>query len=66
VVLRKGCEASPAELIQFVKGELGSIQAPKSVHLLAEMPRNEVGKVLRRDVKALFSAASEASEASAS
>lgn len=61
VVLRKGVEASAAELVQFVKGELGSIQAPKAVHLLAKMPRNEVGKVLRRDVKALFSVASEAS-----
>ena len=58
VVLRKGSSLQAADLIQFVKSELGSVQAPKTVHIVADLPRNEVGKVLRRDVKGLFDGSS--------
>jgi len=54
VVPRPGNDLHESELIQFVKAELGSVQAPKSIHLVAELPRNEVGKVVRREVKALL------------
>jgi len=54
VVLRGGAQVAEQELIRFVKDELGSIQTPKSVHIVSDLPRNEVGKVVRRDVKGLF------------
>jgi len=54
VVLRGGAQLGEQELIQFVKGELGSIQTPKAIHIVEDLPRNEVGKVVRRDVKGLF------------
>ncbi|HSV80014.1 MAG TPA: AMP-binding protein [Ramlibacter sp.] len=57
VVPRPGLQLDADALIRFVKGELGSIQAPKTVHILADLPRNEVGKVVRREVKALFEGA---------
>jgi fatty-acyl-CoA synthase len=54
VKLRDGIRVDSAKLVQFVKGEIGSIQAPKTIHIVDDLPRNEVGKVLRREVKELF------------
>jgi len=54
VKLRDGAAVGAADLIQFVKSEIGSVQAPKTVHIVKDLPRNEVGKVLRREVKELF------------
>ena len=51
VELRAGSTASEAELIQFVKRELDSVKAPKAVHFIPELPRNPVGKVVRRTVR---------------
>ena len=43
-----------AELIAFVKSELGSVKAPKAVHFVAELPRNAAGKVSRAAVRRLL------------
>lgn len=55
VQLRDGASASPDDIIAHAKAELGSVKAPKTVHLLDDLPRSAVGKVLRREVKAKFS-----------
>jgi fatty-acyl-CoA synthase len=52
VQLRPGSTATEAELIQFVKRELDSVKAPKAVHFVEGLPRNPVGKVIRRAVRA--------------
>lgn len=49
-----GADASEEEIIAFVKERLDSVKAPKRVHLVAELPRSPVGKVLRREAKELF------------
>ena len=54
VQLRPGATAEPAELAAFVKERLGSVKAPKVVHLVDDLPRNHLGKVLRREVRAHF------------
>ena len=54
VQLKPGAMAEPAELAAFVKERLGSVKAPKIVHLVEDLPRNHLGKVLRREVKARF------------
>jgi fatty-acyl-CoA synthase len=51
VVLSAGAAASPAELISFVKGELGSVKAPKTVWIVEGLPRNAAGKVSRAEVR---------------
>jgi acyl-CoA synthetase (AMP-forming)/AMP-acid ligase II len=51
VRLRDGALASEAELIQFVKGGLDSVKAPKKVHVVAELPHTAVGKVSRMAVR---------------
>ena len=39
------------ELIEFVKSRLGSVKAPKTVEIVAELPRSAVGKVLKKEVR---------------
>ena len=51
VVRTSGTMVSEAELIAFVKQELGSVKAPKSIRFLPELPRNAAGKVSRADLK---------------
>ncbi|CAN0433948.1 unnamed protein product, partial [Discosporangium mesarthrocarpum] len=57
VVLREGANAGAAELSAFVKDGLGSVKTPKAIHIVDDLPRSAVGKVLRRDVKAQWNTA---------
>lgn len=57
VVLKAAQAVTPEDLIAFAKGLLGSVQAPKAVHLTPSLPRNAVGKLVRREVAAAFAAA---------
>ena len=54
VALRDGAGASADDIINFAKQQVGSVQAPKAVHFLDELPRSSVGKVQRRHVRALI------------
>ncbi|GAA5108999.1 long-chain fatty acid--CoA ligase [Alloalcanivorax gelatiniphagus] len=47
-----GASVDPAELTAFVKRRLGSVKAPKEVHVWPDLPRSKVGKVLKTDIKA--------------
>jgi acyl-coenzyme A synthetase/AMP-(fatty) acid ligase len=51
VVLVEGAAATAAELIDFVRKELGSVKAPKSIRFLDQLPRNAAGKVSRADLR---------------
>jgi long-chain acyl-CoA synthetase len=54
VVLRKGQEATPEEIIEFAKDPeqgLTGYRAPKHVEFRDELPETMVGKVLRRELK---------------
>ncbi|GMQ76716.1 MAG: long-chain fatty acid--CoA ligase [Gammaproteobacteria bacterium] len=53
VALREGAAASAEDIIAFAKQQVGSVQAPKQVHFLDSLPRSAVGKVQRREVRAL-------------
>ncbi len=43
--------ASAEELIAHVKTLIGSLKAPKLVHVVRELPRSAAGKVLRREAR---------------
>jgi len=43
------------ELIRHVKMLLDSVKAPKRIHIVAQLPRSAVGKVLRREAKSMVS-----------
>jgi acyl-CoA synthetase (AMP-forming)/AMP-acid ligase II len=45
VQLRAGATADPEALIAFLRARLGPVKTPKSVRLLAQLPRNAIGKL---------------------
>lgn len=51
VILKEGATATGKELISFCKGCLGKYKTPKSIDFVAELPKTETGKILRRVVK---------------
>ncbi|PKH37525.1 Acyl-CoA synthetase (AMP-forming)/AMP-acid ligase II [Nocardioides alpinus] len=46
-----GARVDPDELIAFVKQRIGSVKAPKEVHVWPDLPRSKVGKVLKTEIK---------------
>ena len=54
VVLRAGEEITEQELVGFCVGKLAKFKHPKSIFTLAVLPRNSMGKVLRRDLREQF------------
>jgi acyl-coenzyme A synthetase/AMP-(fatty) acid ligase len=53
--VRDGCKApSEAELQSLIRDRLRSSRVPEKVIVIDELPYNEMGKLLRREIKALF------------
>ncbi|MBM7516459.1 class I adenylate-forming enzyme family protein [Nocardioides nitrophenolicus] len=51
VVLRPGSGLAPDELVAWAAAHLAGYKRPRLVRVLAELPRNATGKVLRRQVR---------------
>ena len=51
VELSGGQEASPEELIAWCKERLAGYKCPRSVEIMAELPRNPTGKLLKKDLR---------------
>lgn len=54
VVLHEGKQATPEELIEFVKDRKGSLMAPKSVELWNAIPVTNLGKIDKKAIRARF------------
>ena len=56
VVLRRGAEASEAELVEWCRPRLAGFKRPRSVSFMAaeDMPRTATGKVLHRVLRAML------------
>ena len=52
VEFRAGMNATEAELCALVRAQLGAVKTPKRVVVLAELPRNPVGKILKSAIRA--------------
>ncbi|MBD0862760.1 acyl-CoA synthetase [Gordonia sp. zg691] len=52
VVLRAESAVTEAELIDHVKQRLAPFKVPKSVRFVEELPRNQSGKLLKRELRA--------------
>lgn len=52
VVLRPQATASPTELSEFCRQRLASFKKPERICIVAELPKNPVGKILRGDLRA--------------
>lgn len=57
LVVREGADA-PAEdeVKSFIRGRLRSSRVPEAIRIEQQLPYNEMGKLLRREVKKLFAA----------
>ena len=51
MVVSKSAAVSAAELIAHCGERLASFKRPRSVVFVAELPRNAMGKVLKRDLR---------------
>ena len=47
VVIRRGLNATPEDIMEFCRGKLGRFEQPRSVELTDNLPRNPSGKVLK-------------------
>ncbi len=54
VVALDDAAATPSVLTAFVRGVVGPVRTPKALHVVAALPRNPVGKVVRGEVKSLI------------
>jgi long-chain acyl-CoA synthetase len=50
VVLREGCEATEAEIIEFCRARLADFKCPKSIEFLDDIPKGPTGKFLKREL----------------
>ena len=48
IVLNEGASTSTNEIISFCQGKMANFKVPRSVEFRAELPKNMIGKVLRR------------------
>jgi long-chain acyl-CoA synthetase len=51
VVLRPEVPASAEDIMDFCRGKLGGFERPRSVDFVEALPRNSLGKVLKRTLR---------------
>jgi long-chain acyl-CoA synthetase len=51
VILKEGKAVTEEEIIEYCKQNLASYKKPKSVDFVKEVPRNELGKILKRELR---------------
>ncbi|CAE6911358.1 3-[(3aS,4S,7aS)-7a-methyl-1, 5-dioxo-octahydro-1H-inden-4-yl]propanoyl:CoA ligase [Paraburkholderia domus] len=51
VELKPGAQADEQALIALCKEKLGSVKAPKSIDIIASLPRSTAGKVLKKELR---------------
>ena len=54
VVPARGASPSEVEIIAWVRARIAAYKAPKTVEFIDALPRNPSGKVLRRELRAIY------------
>ncbi|MBT4520351.1 MAG: fatty acid--CoA ligase [Halieaceae bacterium] len=54
VVLAPGRDCTPEEIIAYARAHIATYKAPKSVDFIDELPRNQSGKILKKDLRAKY------------
>lgn len=54
LVLKPGCTVDEAQVIAHCRAHLAKFKVPKSVAFIDALPRNVAGKVLKRELKAMY------------
>jgi acyl-CoA synthetase (AMP-forming)/AMP-acid ligase II len=52
-VLRPGQELEPQQLLAYAKENLARYKVPREVRVVGELPKNALGKILRRELRSL-------------
>ncbi|MHB8897096.1 MAG: long-chain-fatty-acid--CoA ligase [Candidatus Geothermincolia bacterium] len=55
VALKQGAEATPDELIKFVRERIAGYKTPKEIIFMESIPKTPIGKILRREVREMIS-----------
>ena len=53
VVLKEGVNATTAEILHYCQGQLAKNKWPKYIEILGALPRNPMGKILRKELRKL-------------
>jgi acyl-CoA synthetase (AMP-forming)/AMP-acid ligase II len=51
VVLRPGTSATPEDLAEYCRARLASFKKPEVIRVVPELPRNPLGKILRKELR---------------
>jgi acyl-CoA synthetase (AMP-forming)/AMP-acid ligase II len=51
VVLHQGVQATAEDIMEYCRGKLGGFERPRSVDFVEALPRNSLGKVLKRTLR---------------
>lgn len=51
VVLKKGEKATDNDIMEFCRANLASFKRPRSVYFVNELPRNTLGKILKKELR---------------
>ena len=54
VATERAASVTAAELIAFCKDRIASYKKPKSVDFVDELPKNNYGKIVKKDLRARF------------
>jgi long-chain acyl-CoA synthetase len=54
IVLKAGATATEEEIVSFCRGQLADYKCPKTVRFVNEIPKGPTGKLLKRELAALF------------
>ncbi|HEX4183676.1 MAG TPA: AMP-binding protein [Caulobacteraceae bacterium] len=49
--LKAGRTADPEEILEYCKSSLASYKRPRTIEIVAELPRNTMGKLLKRELR---------------
>ena len=62
IVVRSYGSVSEEELMEYCRQRLASFKKPESVVFVEELPRNPLGKVLKRELRDLYGSPAESSQ----
>ena len=54
IVMKDGMKASEEELISHCQAELADYKCPKSIRIVAEIPKGPTGKLLKRELARIY------------
>ena len=54
VAFKDGCSATAEDLIAFCKEHLAGYKKPRSIDFVDELPKNNFGKIMKRDLRAPY------------